>query len=273
MIKLLLFVILIIPVIKPQDFHSPESRKLFADFLFCSQDYLRAVLEYEEYLKYLENDTVSFKVALGYSFIKNFQEAAKRFSDISTNSKFYYPSRLEYLKTNLLSEYYERLTKFSADSNRISELKLINIAYLFSDSELLVKDKLLYPFYNEKSEVEQFYEFKINPPYKSPLVAGILSAVIPGLGKIYSNQLSDGLTSLILNGLFAFLSYNSFKHAHNFRGWIFAGTGAFFYAGNIYGSVAAAKIYNSKLNFEYKEQVLDFLESNNYFIEEYDFCD
>lgn len=273
MMKLFLFFILFIRVINSQDFHSPESRKLFADYLFCTQDYLRATSEYEEYLKFYDNDTSTFKVALGYSLIKSYEEAAKKFSEISTKSNFYHASRLEYLKTQLLLENYAALVKFPPDSNQINELKLINLSILLSDSKILERDKLLNPFLNkEKSEVEMFYKFRKDPPYKSPVIAGLMSAVIPGSGKIYADQLSEGLTALVLNGLFAFLSYNNFKHDHDFRGWIFAGAGTFFYAGNIYGSVAAAKIYNSKLDYEYKEQVLDFLESNNYFIEEYDFC-
>ncbi len=124
----------------------------------------------------------------------------------------------------------------------------------------------------EKPEAIDLYDWKKNPSYKSPFLAGVLSSLIPGSGKIYADQLSEGLTALVLNSLFAFLSYNNFKHDHNFRGWVFAGVGAFFYAGNIYGSVSAAHLYNSKMDYEYKEGLKQFLEFNNYFIEDYDFC-
>jgi hypothetical protein len=49
--------------------------------------------------------------------------------------------------------------------------------------------------------------------------------------------------------------------------------GAFFYAGNVYGSVAAAQIYNAKIAFEFEDGLNLYLEQNNYFMPEYNFCE
>ncbi len=46
------------------NFNSPENIKLFADYLFCDHDYLRAIDEYEKYLKFSDEDTVRFKIAI-----------------------------------------------------------------------------------------------------------------------------------------------------------------------------------------------------------------
>lgn len=273
MIRIFLFVIISINCSYSQNFHLPENRKLFADYLFCSEDYLRAVIEYEEYIKHFNNDTVLFKIAFGYSKIENFNQAAELFNKISTQSDLYYIARSEYLKSLLLAENFESFTSIDPKEVSITELKLINSAYLLNGLKLPDKNGFLLPFSDsEKNEMLKFYKFKKEPPYKSPFLAGLLSSLVPGAGKIYTNQISEGLTSLVLNGLFAFLSYNNFKNDHTTRGWIFAGVGAFFYAGNIYGSVVSANIYNQRVDYEYKENVKVFLETHNYFIERYEFC-
>ena len=136
-----------------------------------------------------------------------------------------------------------------------------------------MKDKFL-SVYNadEKKTINDFYDFKINPPTKSPLLASILSAVVPGLGKIYSDQIGDGITSFIATGLLAFLSYDNFHANHRFRGWLFTGLGGLFYAGNIYGSAAAAQIYNAKLFFNFNTSLNVYLGSQELFCPRYNFC-
>ncbi len=273
MIRIIFLSFILNQLILPQEFHSPESRKLFADFLFCSNDYLRAIIEYEEYLKHFNNDTVIFKIALGYSEIEDYNAAIEKFSLIPEKSGFYFKSRNEYLKSSLLINDFQRILFFQDEIISPNELKLINFAYLLDGKLLPVKEKFLSVFPDDEQKImEEFYDAKFKPIYRSPFKAGILSAIIPGTGKIYTGQISDGITSFLLNGLLAFISYNNFRNDHRFRGWVFAGIGAFFYAGNIYGSVVSANIYNTKADYEYKSRVKQYLESKNYYIEKYDFC-
>lgn len=85
---------------------------------------------------------------------------------------------------------------------------------------------------------------RVDPSTKSPLFAGILSAIVPGLGRVYTGNYGDAAASLFITGIFAYLAYSNFLDRHYQRAWIFTGIAAFFQGGNIYGSVAAAKIYN-----------------------------
>ena len=85
---------------------------------------------------------------------------------------------------------------------------------------------------------------------------------------MYVGEWGDGIMALITTGLFAFLAYDNFRADHNTRAWIFTGLGAFFYAGNIYGSVAAAQIYNAKIAFEFEDCLNLYLEHKNYFTPE-----
>ncbi len=152
-------------------------------------------------------------------------------------------------------------------------LKLRSFYFIKTRSNEIKKEDLLEPFSAiQREEVEPFIDLSINPSYKSPALAGILSTVIPGSGKMYAEEWGDGITSFLVTGLLAFLAYDNFKANHSTRAWIFTGLGAFFYAGNIYGSIATAQIFNARIDFEFTNGLHLFLEQNNYFLADYDFC-
>lgn len=119
---------------------------------------------------------------------------------------------------------------------------------------------------SSKSDIRKFYLSKKYPEYKNPTTAALLSAILPGLGKIYTNNISDGITSLIATGLLTYLSINNFQNDHQFRGWLFAGLAAFSYAGNIYGSAASAQIYNAGIRFNFESEVKTYFEKRNYLL-------
>jgi TM2 domain-containing membrane protein YozV len=263
------------------NFNSPENIKKFADHLFCEKDYLRANLEYERLDFINSDDSLLFKIGIGYSFIQDYQNANLYFDKIAPTSNLYEDSELQRLKLFFLLEAYESLNSIYRESisknkhKYLSEAsKLEHFSYFFSELPLPLKEKFLTPFsYDEKQEVSFFYDMKSDMPYKSSLKSALMSAVIPGAGKIYTGNTGDGITSFLTTSLLAFLAYDNFKANHNIRGWIFAGLGSFFYAGNIYGSIAAVQIFNARLDFEFKEGIKVYLQNNNYFTPEYDFCD
>ncbi len=282
MLKTFLLLIFLSPLLLPQNSISPkyynsENIKKFGDYLFCSQDYLRAINEYNNYLKLSEDDTIKFKIGLSYSYMGGNLEAKRIFSQIQPNAPLFAIAELEYYKSSFKSDLINFKNNFNneavSDSNKNNLSKLYNYSYFYSDDELPLKEKFL-SIYNrsEQKKINEFYHFKTSPTTKSPLFASILSALIPGLGKIYTDQIGDGITAFITTGVFAFLAYDNFHAHHNFRGWLFSGLGTFFYAGNIYGSAAAAQIYNAKLMFNFNAELNIYLESENYFIPKIDFC-
>jgi TM2 domain-containing membrane protein YozV len=262
------------------NFYSLQNIRRFADNLFCERDYLRAALEYERLLKISFNDTLYVKTAISYSIIREYLLADKFFSELPPSSKFYDLSRLERMKLFFLQSDFTGLQRYFIDSLRTENNKLFsganklfNVSLLLSGADLLPKDEFLLPFQKyEEEKISSFYESKKKPPYKNPALAGILSTIIPGSGKIYTGEIGDGIVGFLTSAIFSFIAYDSFKAGHNTRGWVWTGVAAFFYAGNIYGSVAAAQIHNAKITFEFNEGLYVYLNSHNYFIPEYDFC-
>ena len=258
------------------ELHSPQNIKVFADFLFCSKDYLRAVDEYERYLSYKQNDTAEFKIVLSYSKIGNYKQVDEKFHSISGNSLFYNLAEMEYYKSLFQREDYSafRDIYLNEPPDDVVVKKLFNFSFLFTRDKLPAKDEFISPYDSlERSVINDFYNSKINPPNKSPVTALLISTVIPGGGKIYTGEYGDGIVSFITTGLFAFLAYDNFKADHDFRGWLFTGLGTLFYAGNIYGSYASAEIYNARTDFEFNARLNLYLNEKNYFIPEVKFCD
>jgi TM2 domain-containing membrane protein YozV len=261
------------------DFNSPKNIRKFADFLYCDKDYLRAAAEYQRLAEFGKNDTLDFKIALSYSYIKDYRSAIKNFSQLNSSSSFFNEAKLEKLKVIfLMNDFdalrYEHNNFFRDEVNRYRKEgeRLFNFSYLFTDEELPSKDRFLSPFDFNQDKISSFYEWKKDPPFKSSTVAGIMSAIIPGGGKIYVGEIGDGIVAFLTTAVFTYIAYDNFKAGHNTRAWIWTGVAALFYSGNIYGSVAAAQVYNAKMTFEFNEELNVFLQGKNYFAPEYEFC-
>lgn len=260
------------------DFHSPQNVRLFADYLFCQKDYLRAADEYREFLTIVYNDTVDFKVGLAFQKTGTYNQSLIHFNHIAEKSYFYPDAKKETARTFFLKKDFSSLNNDYIRTNSSAVyypfLKRLNyVTYFYGDSGLPPEDELISAFPSaERKHIENFYEWKNDPPYKSPLLAGLLSAVIPGLGKVYTENYTDGLFAAFLTGVFGYISYTNFKADHQVRAWIFTGVTAFFYAGNVYGSAASAQIYNAKIRFNFELEVHDFLDAFHYLSGEYNFC-
>jgi hypothetical protein len=94
-------------------------------------------------------------------------------------------------------------------------------------------------------------------PRKSPWTAGVLSAVVPGLGRVYIGRWQDGIISLFLVGVAAGLSAHGFydEGRDSVRGWILASTASLLYIGNIYGSAVGAMVARRDAEHALKDEV------------------
>ena len=97
-------------------------------------------------------------------------------------------------------------------------------------------------------------------------MAAGFSAIIPGTGKFYTRNWSDGLFSMLFIAGNAWQAYRGFN-AHGIKsgyGWAFASLSASFYIGNIIGGAKAAKRYNKNKRNEVDNQVFEFVRSDSF---------
>jgi len=92
---------------------------------------------------------------------------------------------------------------------------------------------------------------------KSPTRAGILAAVLPGLGHVYCNRYKDGLVAFLLNGLFIWASLEAFNEDLDVAGGILLALELGWYSGNIYSAVNSAHKYNRKVRDDFRKGFTD----------------
>jgi len=236
------------------DLFSPHNRKIFGDRLFCEKDYLRAIDEYNAVLNHMPNDILQYKIGLSYFFMGRYFDAERNYKKLFKSPFLSEEAKLEYYRSVFYfgdySGFREKInTKENfplAYSNELSRLKAYS--YLMDDSTLPPESEMLSKFDDtDKKSIIEFYSWKQDPPYKSPMKAAIMSAIIPGLGKVYAGEIGDGITAFLFTGLFTYLAVDKFQRDQTTSAWLFTALAAFFYGGNVYGSAAAVQNYNASL--------------------------
>jgi tetratricopeptide (TPR) repeat protein len=240
------------------DYYSPDSILRFADHLFQEQDYLRAAYEYERYgFLRTGNDPASREILLRAG--KAFQCAGEY--DRSLDLLLELLESVESDRIRELTIYEIGLTYFRMERYEDSLVFLEDqpAASLVTEPGLLIgADLMMLGQWRQAEEAFDRYGLPPSEPLrdaareganmrrKSPLAAALLSAVVPGSGKIYAGEYGDGINSLIFIGLIGTLSVLSFRAdgPDSVRGWIYASVGGVLHAGNIYGSIASARRYN-----------------------------
>lgn len=93
---------------------------------------------------------------------------------------------------------------------------------------------------------------------KSPFIAGSLSAIVPGLGKVYAGNTAQGLSSFLRVGILGAITAENYfrlgiKHPQTI---LFASLFSAFYIGNIWGSALSVQIVKTERDLENKSNIL-----------------
>lgn len=89
------------------------------------------------------------------------------------------------------------------------------------------------------------------PKRRSPFVAGALSAVVPGLGKVYAGRVGEGVASFLLVGGLAGAAAEAWIREGTPKNWrtvVFGAAGSILYVSNIFGSAASVRVYYEEFN-------------------------
>ncbi len=204
----------------------------------------------------------------------NFNLALEKIYKFSDENIYTLPERLaiEYLSTLLLTNSSGDIDYFLKNNKTVS---------LYHKSVFKWGNSMISGEYkNAQKEIDSFNESgnKLLPEmryitkaaldqrFKSPLLAGSLSTVVPGLGKVYTGNYMDGIVSLLFIAGTAWQSYRGFNKSgvKSVSGWIFGGISMGFYIGNIYGSVKSARRFNKLKIDDTNKEVYNFIQSNSF---------
>jgi hypothetical protein len=115
-----------------------------------------------------------------------------------------------------------------------------------------------YVFSKEEQRMQIYYDKLSGFKRKSPVLAGIYSALVPGLGKFYAGKKKQGIAAFLPIISLAALTYEAYRK-DGVKSARFIGFGTLFsvfYIGNIWGSSLAVRIRRNEFNKEYDNKIL-----------------
>ncbi|MBI3194996.1 MAG: hypothetical protein HYZ34_11120 [Ignavibacteriae bacterium] len=249
-----------------ESFYSPENVLRFAGYLKSQKEYLAAATEYRRYLLMKNEPDDSIAVLIGKCYLLGERnDLAMNYLSASSlqNSNeaillqsyaFFldgsYDSCIQILKKNNdnppTSEVKEQREFLSAASSFIVNSE--NDTFNISQNDTTVMMKSLLTLVTERKHYTLM---------KSPLFAAGLSAVVPGLGKIYGGQIIDGVFSFVSIALATWQAYDGFSDegSSSVKGWLVGSLAATFYVGNIYGSAVNIELQNHIQQTKFEDDV------------------
>jgi hypothetical protein len=217
-----------------------------------------------------QQDSIYYYNGWAHYSLKNLEQSTSSFLNVGTQSSFYLKSRFFAGYSQIYLKNYEESRKILGQLNvrneRISSLvnfELSGIDMLQGDWSL-AKEKLKLVNHNVASINQQVLALtKIcdeqqRHRLKSPLLAGFMSGIVPGSGKIYAGKTGEGIAAMITTtglGLITWENYHKLG-LNNFKTIFFGAILAATYISNIYGSVISVKIIENENKDVIRNQIL-----------------
>jgi tetratricopeptide (TPR) repeat protein len=247
-----------------QNLYDLDHSKEYGRYLFDTQQYKLAAEEWERILFMLpENDTARYMVVKSYLLGRDYSRARAKLKQL-------FPDPVQ-MPCDYASLYAKSLILL--DSIPSAEILLQNNTFL-SREDVLYLGLNIELKRNWTQATELFHKQEknitaIDPRYseiismikdknsKNPWVAGGMSMIIPGTGKIYAGEWKDGLISLFFVGATVFQSIRGYNQYGPRSGFFitYSSIATAFYLGNIYGSFRAAIRHNGKYENRIKDQI------------------
>ena len=217
-----------------------------------------------------KSDTLSYLMGIFHYEMKNIDESILAFKQVGRANPSYYA------QSKLLSSF-QYAYKGSYDEAAFidtldfhmplyNELKITELAGV----SLLTRNFSAFQHYSGQF-TGGFYQLKgiqeklllnkeglMKVKNKSSIKAGVLSGLMPGLGKFYLGKVGEGYLTLLLSTVLALQVREAYikDGASSARFKIFSGIFGAVYIANIWGSAVAVKVYKREINDTYDEAIL-----------------
>jgi len=243
----------------------------FAEYLFNENDFFRAISEYKRFIFLCPDnplcETCHFRICESYYHAERWNDAVESLEKFLTS----YPDSSRYLEAlylmgsaeKCLQRYDDALSSFSLLTEVCTSEEMRNRGYIQSalihvDRENWPKARELFLKVSEKSVLypsswifASGLEHIETIPQKSPALAGILAAVVPGAGHLYVERPRDALVAFLLNGAFIFAAIELFEDDNYVAGGVVTFFELGWYTGNIYSAISSSHKYNKRAKDEF----------------------
>jgi tetratricopeptide (TPR) repeat protein len=212
--------------------------------------FIKGVFQYRE--KQLEGSLESFGRITRSNL--NFWNAAKFYSGI----EYAYLNKYEQARNCLMLT--DSLTNLALE---IRKIELAGLALIERNESLFQPilqqfDHSIYAV-KENQEALIWVNTQINEhKRKSPLIAGLMSSIVPGSGKMYTGLYGQGTMTLMANAIFGLQAYEGLRKdgIQSVRFVVFTSLFSVFYVANIWGSVVTVRLQEQTFNDSMNETIL-----------------
>lgn len=248
--------------------HSFEKEKIlaFADHLFETGEYYRAITEYSRFLFFFPDDPlvklVRLKVAYAYQKGEQWEDAGKQFETLCRDYQGQEIGREACFQSaetlRLAGHYRQAITRYRQFMEAYPEDDRLDLAFFRTGCLHLELQEWLEAA-SAFSSVKADSRFSAEAAYlgrearrlavlplKKPFLAGILSAAIPGAGQMYARRYRDGITAFLVNGGFIWGAAEAFDQNQHGLGSILLVMEFGWYAGNIYSAINSTGKFNQR---------------------------
>jgi tetratricopeptide (TPR) repeat protein len=231
----------------------------FANHLMRERDYFRAITEYKKIEFYTTSDAVRefSRLQIG----KSYYRSAKYKSSIRSlarlinetdpyshvQSESYLYLGLNYYRMGVwpTAEYYWQQMKDSSGQTAPY------FALLHAERSDWQTARRVLEGVRGWAGVAETFSHGERLPRRSPLISGILSTLVPGLGQVYSRHAYDGLQAFLFVGAFGFASYMAYRYDSKFNKnyvttSVAVGITGVFHLANVIGATKTAAYYNRR---------------------------
>jgi hypothetical protein len=215
-------------------------------------------------------DSLNYLKGWSHYSLKELKLSAEAFCQVSSDSPYFLKSRFfaayDYSYIGLTAFSNRILTDLNADK-KIEALRNFELA----GNSLLNRDLDNFHSYFKKIETFEQFSFDLEKGKfidyaaeigthrnKSMIVGGLMSAIIPGSGKIYAGKTGEGISSLLIVGAAGATAWENYHKLglKNAKTILFGSLFAVLYIGNIYGTVFTVKLVNEEFNHEMDNKIL-----------------
>lgn len=215
-------------------------------------------------------DSINYFKGWAHYALKELETSSIALLSVSKSSPFYHKARFfagyNYI---FLSNYPKATTVFEGLDNgnliytnlkdlQLSGIDILNGKYLQAEQRLALINNTLSPLHDALNNLKLINHEMLNHKSKSPLIAALLSAVVPGAGKFYAGRKGQAVSSFISTVGFGLIAWENYRKLGptNAKTIVFGTAFAANYAANIYGSAMAVKVKENDYKNVMHQQVL-----------------
>ncbi|HCE57694.1 MAG TPA: hypothetical protein DER09_07725 [Prolixibacteraceae bacterium] len=245
----------------------------FINYLINKGDYKEALFLTEKSFSDFnpeQFDSLNYFKGWAHYSVKNLELSTLSLLNVSKSSPFYPKSRFfagyNQIYLGNYAEAKEILiqTEVTEDPNlslltfELSGIEMLEGNWSEAKNRLSALNQNIALINQQIAILNKICEEQENHRQKSPVLAGIMSGIIPGSGKIYVGKTGEGIASLITNAGFGLITWENYRKLgiNNFKTIFFGGIFIANYISNIYGTVISVKTIENEYQNKLHNQIL-----------------